>query len=100
MTQLTFNLNEDPKEYIFTFGKYKGRKLTEVLDKSPSYVHWCVSNMQWFKDILKKDFPKVYDDLLKTEKGLQSSVEAWAYTGGRIPTFDSLYFSILTHKKD
>lgn len=95
MTQLSFNLVEDPKEYVFTFGKYKGRKLTEV---PPSYAHWCACNLTWFKNVLKKDFPQMFENLQKTEKKLQQAKEAWAYTGGRIPTFDSLYFAILTYK--
>jgi len=34
--------------YVFTFGKYKGYKLTTVLDRDPSYVEWCRKNVSWF----------------------------------------------------
>lgn len=35
-------------DYVFTFGKYKGYKLTTVLDRDPSYVEWCRKNISWF----------------------------------------------------
>lgn len=35
-------------QYIFTFGKYKGRTLQAVLDRDPSYIEWCRNNVAWF----------------------------------------------------
>lgn len=32
----------------FTFGKYKGRSVIEVLNENPAYVEWCINNIKWF----------------------------------------------------
>lgn len=42
------------KNYVFEFGKHKGKKLTEVIEKQPAYIEW----------LLKQDNTK--DDLLKS----------------------------------
>ncbi len=34
---------------IFTFGKYKGRSIIDVLNENPFYVEWCVNNIKWFR---------------------------------------------------
>ena len=33
---------------IFTFGKYKGRSVLDILNENPAYVEWCVNNIKWF----------------------------------------------------
>ena len=33
---------------IFTFGKYKGRYVMDILNENPAYVEWCVNNIKWF----------------------------------------------------
>ena len=33
----------------FTFGKYKGRSVIDVLNENPAYVEWCVNNIKWFR---------------------------------------------------
>ncbi len=35
-----FIMFDDKEEEIFTFGKYKGRKVTEVLEENPGYYSW------------------------------------------------------------
>jgi len=35
-----FILFDDDEEEIFSFGKYKGRKVTEILDENPGYYAW------------------------------------------------------------
>ena len=32
----------------FTFGKYKGRSVIDVLNENPAYVEWCIYNIKWF----------------------------------------------------
>lgn len=34
-------------DYIFTFGKHKGRRLSEV---DTRYIQWCISEINWFRD--------------------------------------------------
>lgn len=52
--------NEDGEE-IFNFGKYKGRKVTDIFDKDPSYYGWMINN----------DFP------LYTKKKLTELILKW-----------------------
>ena len=33
---------------IFTFGKFKGKTISEVIDSDPRYVAWVVKNVKWF----------------------------------------------------
>ena len=33
----------------FTFGKHKGETLEEVIDSAPSYVFWCLENIDTFR---------------------------------------------------
>ena len=42
---------EDAKNYEFTFGKYKGKKLSEVLEEDSQYVDWMINNKndEYFK---------------------------------------------------
>lgn len=40
---------------IMTFGKYKGRSVTSVLEINPSYFEWCKNNVRWFK-FSKRDY--------------------------------------------
>jgi len=33
----------------FTFGKYKGEKVMDIIKDNPEYVHWCGQNVAWFE---------------------------------------------------
>lgn len=35
--------------YVFTFGKYIGEHILDVIDENPNYVLWCHNNVDWFK---------------------------------------------------
>lgn len=35
-------------ETTFTFGKYKGKNVEEVLAIQPSYLNWCAINLEYF----------------------------------------------------
>ena len=81
-------------QWVFTFGKHKGRAFSDVLSESPSYVHWCACNMPWFKDALKRDEPDIFNALKESEKALRSERDAWAYTGGRLPSYDGVFWKV------
>ena len=34
---------------FFTFGKYKGKNIMDIIKNDPKYVHWCVRNVEWFE---------------------------------------------------
>lgn len=36
------------RKYVFTFGKYKGLDLEEVLEIDPQYVLYCQEKIDWF----------------------------------------------------
>jgi uncharacterized protein (DUF3820 family) len=64
MKTKTSNNNENPPaakpllcegfDFVMPFGKYKGKRLVEILDESPSYIIWLSEN----------DVVKVPDDIL------------------------------------
>lgn len=33
----------------FTFGMYKGKKVSSVINSNPRYVEWCVDHVKFFK---------------------------------------------------
>jgi hypothetical protein len=45
------------EKYEFTFGKYKGLSLPEVLAEDPWYIVWCSENVKTiqFKEEILKD---------------------------------------------
>ena len=32
----------------FTFGKYKGEYVDNIIDTNPDYVRWCLANVSYF----------------------------------------------------
>ncbi len=40
----TFNLNSK-----FTFGKYKGKEVEPIIVQDPTYVKWCINNVEFFE---------------------------------------------------
>jgi uncharacterized protein (DUF3820 family) len=46
---------------IFTFGKYKGLKVTDLIDSNPEYVKWASKNVPYFK-LTNEEFKKLYNN--------------------------------------
>ncbi len=44
LTQKKEVTEEDAKSYVFSFGKHKDKKLTEVLESYPDYIKWILAN--------------------------------------------------------
>lgn len=46
----------DSLEYVFTFGKYNGNKLSDVLIDDPKYIEWLLDNevVEFTEEILEK----------------------------------------------
>lgn len=36
-------------DYVFTFGKYKGRTAYSVIRENPQYLFWAEDNIDWFE---------------------------------------------------
>lgn len=62
-----------------TFGKHKGVILKTVIDRNPSYIVWCVNNIEWFK--LNQEAKDYFKERLRT-----NYVEE--YTGNEYGAFD------------
>ncbi len=68
-------------ETSLSFGKHKGMTIAEVMETSPSYITWCVRNIESFAlqgeaiDALskKKGACLTEEDLLQNEAKLQKS---------------------------
>lgn len=58
-------------ESIFTFGKHIGKTLEEVYKINPSYVEWCVVNLDHF--LLNEE---VFDQLIELSPSFQFSQQA------------------------
>lgn len=43
-SQTKINLND----YVFTFGKHKGKKASDVLEEDAGYLVWCHKNINGF----------------------------------------------------
>lgn len=48
---------------IFTFGKYNGQNIAQVILKDPDYFKWCMNNVEKF-DFSERDF-MIYHDIKK-----------------------------------
>jgi hypothetical protein len=43
-----FNMKSYAVNSLFSFGKYEGKSLRDVLEIQPSYLNWCVINLDHF----------------------------------------------------
>jgi len=66
----------------FTFGKFEGKTVKEVLDIQPSYLDWCAVNLDHFyisDDIIEK-IKAIIPDFKLSEEGkqkLNEKYETW-----------------------
>ena len=56
---------EDAKEYTINFGKYKGKKLEELLKEDKQYIQWMLNNKS--DDYFKKCYEILTGEVLPTE---------------------------------
>jgi hypothetical protein len=43
------DLNKHDPDRTFTFGKYKGRRVRDIISVDPEYVSWASWNVEWFE---------------------------------------------------
>lgn len=67
----------------FTFGKYKGRDVDEIICSSPFYVKWCLENVSFFSitDEQKKKLDNVIEEI-KLEAMERDSIRCLMRTCG------------------
>lgn len=52
----------DLDKYTFTFGKYKGKSLRDVIDEDAEYVIWCHKNVNGFV-LADKDYQEALKEM-------------------------------------
>ena len=65
---------------VFTFGKYKGNTVRQILDVKPSYIDWCAINLDHFY-ITENDIAEIKtikNDFSITLEGQQKLDEKYA----------------------
>ena len=65
----------------FTFGKYKGSKIDDIIWFEPSYVQWCVDNIAWFK--LSDKQTKELNHFLNIRKQYEYKKDPYCIEGNR-----------------
>ena len=61
------------------FGKYNGKKLSEVIKIQPSYINWCILNLDHFlvDDDDLEDFKKINSNFFFSTKALDKLEKKW-----------------------
>lgn len=54
---------------MFTFGKFKGKTILEVLENKPSYIVWCIENVKNFRidPVLSKELLEQYHNFFNID---------------------------------
>jgi hypothetical protein len=58
------------KDYVLTFGKYKGKTLEFILHERPSYIIWLsenIANIKIDEDLLTDAFQRDMGDMAESE---------------------------------
>lgn len=64
----------------FTFGKYDGKTVKEILELQPSYLDWCAINLDHFyiSDEIIAEIKKIKPDFTITEEGKQKLADKYS----------------------
>lgn len=84
---------------MFTFGKHKGKPLWQVLRESPSYVNWCAETIPRFRLMLERDYRDLVLRLIAARTILEAALDAWGWSGGRMPSFDWAWERVLARER-
>lgn len=41
--------------WVMNFGKHKGLTLLDALTEDPSYIEWCLKNVEWFRKAIESN---------------------------------------------
>ena len=64
-----------PYNYVFTFGKYKGRKISDIIEEDWEYIKWCKRNVKDFK--LNSEATKAYTNSKRWRSGNSETSEGY-----------------------
>ena len=73
LTEIKEPTEEDAKNWIFQFGKYKGQTMNAILDEDEQYVEWYINNKANEYD--KKCYELLTGEVLPTKEELQNRLE-------------------------
>ncbi|UAJ14343.1 exodeoxyribonuclease X C-terminal domain-containing protein [Aquirufa lenticrescens] len=82
---------------IFTFGKYKGSSLQQVYGQNPSYIEWCILNLEHFnieEDVfyelqsLNSSYQFSDDSLNKLQSNWQAELDEVDFDDYEEPDYD------------
>ncbi len=64
---------------VLNFGKYNGKKLSEVIKIHPSYINWCILNLDHFlvEDDDLENFKKINSNFFFSKKALDKLEKKW-----------------------
>ena len=59
------------------FGKHKGKTINQILEEEPTYIRWCLENIDWFK--LSEEDEKTVQILSEYQDREMEDYEDWGY---------------------
>lgn len=74
---------------VFNFGKYKGKKVDEVIKENPEYVDWARNNVEWFSLDVSQE--KKLDEFLQFNKQLKKESKSFTHPDMRMFPEDGDY---------
>ena len=81
---------EDAKKYLFTFGKYKDKSISEVYASDPKYLNWCLDKgnneslkqmIELITDLKRTPIPETEEEQLKKLELMNELNQMIALTG-------------------
>ena len=66
-------------ETTLNFGKFEGKKLSEVIRIQPTYINWCILNLDHFlvDDEDLEEFKKINSKFFFSDKALKKLEKKW-----------------------
>lgn len=77
----------------FTFGKYEGKTVREILEIQPAYLDWCAINLEHFyiSEEVIAEIQATYSDFKISEEGMNKLNEKYEQWEGEQEDFDDDY---------
>lgn len=77
----------------FTFGKYEGKTVREILEIQPTYLDWCAINLDHFyiSGEVIEEIKATYSDFKISEEGMNKLTEKYEQWENEQEDFDDDY---------
>ena len=70
-----------------------------MVRESPSYVNWCAETIPRFRLMLERDYRDLVVRLIAARTILEAALDAWGWSGGRMPSFDWAWERVLARER-